>query len=137
VAMSAVSANLEAIAARTQMAVEGMHAELSAGLAQFQAGLRIDGARYVNPGRGMLTNGRARLVGWSLRATGGAVAATLHNGTDATGDVVAVLDLDPAAGRPSQTVTLTGPGISCPAGLFIAVSGPGQLVGAVHLGAVD
>ena len=135
--MGAVKANIEAAVAGTHMAVEGMRSELSAGLAQFQAGQRIDGARYVDVSRQMLSNGRVRLVGWSVRASGGAVAATLRNSVDASGDVVAVIDLDPATGQTSQTVTLTGPGVSCPAGLFIETSGAGQLVGAVHLGAVD
>lgn len=136
--MPGVRANLEAIAASTQMRVEELHAELQAGLAQFQGAQRIDGARYVDVGsrNGQLSNGRTRLVGWSVRATGAAVAATLRNG-DALGDVVAVIDLDPAAGRPSQTHTLTGPGVSCPAGLFVETSGAGVLTGAVHLGAVD
>lgn len=125
--------NLEAIAASTQMAVEGMRAELEAGLAQFQSGLRIDGDRYVPASRQMLTNGRARIVGWSLRAGAADVAATLHNGTDASGDVVAVLDLK--AGT-SSTTTLGRAGVACPAGVYLNVA-TGSLTGAVHLGAVD
>lgn len=132
--MGAVRENLEALMAGTSMRVEQMHAELQAGLAQFQAGLRIDGDRYVPASRGMLSNGSARLVGWSLRATGGAVQVTLHNGTDASGDVVAVLDLGTDS---SSTQQLGRAGVSCPAGVFIAKTGAGQLVGAVHLGAVD
>jgi hypothetical protein len=134
--MGAVRANLEAMMAGTQMRVEELHANLEAGLAQFQGAQRIDGARYVDVASrgGQLSNGRTRLVGWSVRGVG-ATSANLRHG-DALGDVVAVIDLDPGAGRPSQTHTLTGPGVSLPAGLYVELIS-GQLVGAVHLGAVD
>jgi hypothetical protein len=132
--VGAVRQNLEAIAASTQLRVEELHAELSAGLAQFQGALRIDGARYVDVASrgGQLSNGRTRLVGWSVRAGGAAASANLRHG-DALGDVVACIDLD--AGK-SATHTLTGPGVSLPAGLYVELL-TGALTGAVHLGAVD
>lgn len=132
--MGAVRQNLEAMMAGTQQRVDQLHAEFAAGLAQFQAGQRIDGDRYVPVGRAMLSNGSSRLVGWSVRAEGGDVVATLHNGTDASGDVVAVISL--AAGAVS-TPRLGKAGVSCPAGVFINVTGAGALVGSVFLGAVD
>lgn len=136
--MGAVRKNLEAAVAGTQMAVEQMHSELQAGLTQFIGGQVVDGARYVDvSSRDVAQNGRSRLVGWSLRAKGGAVAVTLRHGTNSSGDIVAVIDLDPAAGRVSQTHSLTGPGVSCPNGLFVERSGAGTIEGAVHLGAVD
>jgi hypothetical protein len=131
--VGAVRENLEALAWSTQQAVEGMRSDLEAGLTQFQGALRIDAARYVDVAsrNGQLSNGRTRLVGWSVRAVG-ATSVNLRNG-DALGDVVAVVELGDGQ---AQTVTLNGPGVSCPAGLYVELLA-GQLVGAVHLGAVD
>jgi hypothetical protein len=116
-----------------EMQLERIHAELQAGLAQFQGTGRIDGARYLPAGRPEAWNGRARLVGWSVRAEAGAVSVTLRNG-DEHGDVVAVIEL-PTAG--ADTAWFGPSGIACPDGLYIQTSGAGVLAGGVFIGAVD
>ena len=130
-----VRENVEAALLALPMRLEELHSSLQAGLAQFAGTQRIDAARYLPAGgRALATNGRARLVGWSVRARGGPVSVVLRDGVDAGGEVVAVIDV-PA--DQSQTVPLPGAGVACPNGLFIERTGAGTLEGAVWLGAVD
>ncbi len=115
---------------------ERVRSQIAAGLVETRNALRLQGARSepLNGSR-LLWGGSGRLVGWSLRATGGAVAVTLHDGRPETlGDVLAVIDL--AAGQ-SATVGLPGSGVSVTEACSAVVTGAGTVSGAVFLGAKD
>lgn len=108
-------------------------AELAASFTATLRGARIDAA-LPRPIRPNATNYGAggRLVGWSVRASGGEVILNLRDG-DAGGDVIATVDL--AAGT-SQTFSGV-PGVSFVDGLFVESVGVGVPVGAVWIGAAD
>jgi hypothetical protein len=125
--------------AQIPLAIEQNRTELATGVAQFQNGIRLQGARYQpvgasQGGRNLPWAGQGRLVGWSLRATGGAVSVDLRDSRDDAGDTIATIDL--AAGS-SQTIWLGPGGISIVEGLRVVPSGAGVLTGAVYIGAVD
>ncbi len=131
----------DAIAA-IPLALEQVRSELSAGLGEYHNGLRLQGARAVTVGAGgrdLASAGSGRLVGWSLRATGGEVVVTLRDGRDDSGDPLAVLELDGAALGPACCSTQwIGPGgVSFVEGLYLDAAGAGTLTGSVWLGAVD
>ena len=133
--MFASEEKLDALIAAIPMEFERVRSEQQAALAQFHEGQRLDGARYVaaDTRGGLMSNGRERLVGWSLRAGGSPATVNIRNGRDAiNGDIVAVIDLGIAE---SKTVFL-GVGISCPDGVFLELVG-GAVAGAVWLGVVD
>lgn len=119
------------------LALERVQAELRVGLGEFHNGLRLQGARHVAVGAGgraLASAGSGRLVGWSLRAAGGAVTVTLRDGRDASGDVLAVLELADGA---TDTQWLGPGGVSFVEGLYVETDGDGALTGAAWLGAVD
>jgi hypothetical protein len=111
--------------------------EMSAALAQSVRGQRIQGAlpRKVTPNATVYSAG-GRLVGWSVKADAGPVEIIVHDGHDASGDVIAVIDLQD---QENQTQWLGPGGISFVEGLYIECNGTGAagLVGPVYLGAVD
>lgn len=117
------------------LSLDRMRSELSVGLGEFQNGIRLRGARNIPVGTGvrqLAYAGTGRLVGWSLRATD-AITVTVHDGRDASGDTLAVLDL--AAGTDTQWF---GPGgISFVEGLYVDIDGDAELTGSVWVGAVD
>lgn len=122
---------------RIPLELDRVRSELSTGLAQFHNSQRLTGARYVPVGAGgrtLASAGAGRLVGWSVRAIGGAVSVTLRDARADDGEVLAVLEL--AAGA-SQTDWFGPGGISFVEGLRVTATGAGALEGAVWLGAVD
>lgn len=128
------SENLAAAMVAVPMELERIRAELQAGLAQTHNGRTITGARYLPAGgRERAWGGPGRLVGWSVRAAGGAVGLTLRDGFHDNADVVAVIDVP--AGE-SRTVHL-GSGVSFGEGLKLERTGAGTAEGAVFIGAVD
>ena len=129
--------DLAQVVAQIPIELERVRTELATGLQQFQNGTRLQGARYVpvgSGGRNLAWAGQGRLVGWSLRATGGAVSVDLHDSRDDSGDTIVTIDL--ATGT-SQTIWLGPGGVSLVEGLRVVPSGAGVLTGSVFIGAVD
>ncbi|MDO8107151.1 hypothetical protein Q6348_08070 [Isoptericola sp. b441] len=114
-------------------------AQLASGLRSFEGAIALRAARNVPVGAGGRTlaqNGQGRLVGWSLRATGGPVTVAIRDSTQAdNGDYLAFVEL---AAETSETVAL-GDGVSFVNGLYIVASstGAGVLQGSVWVGAVS
>ena len=123
-------ANLAAI----PLELAKVRGELASGLAEYAGAMRLTGARPVIASRPLVWGGSGRLVGWSVRATGGAVTVTLRDSRDTAGDIVAVINVADAT---SQTIALPGAGVSFGEGLNATVAGAGVLEGAYWLGAVD
>jgi hypothetical protein len=119
------------------VATEGQRTrlELASALAESVRGLRIDGAlpRVVRANASNYSAG-GRLVGWSVQATGGPVRILLHDGQDASGDVVAIVDL---ADQENQSQWMGPGGVSFVDGLYAECTGTGALTGSVWIGAVD
>lgn len=117
-------------------ALEGakLRAEMQAGLSDFQRGLRVTGAAY-RPlvANAVVYNGSRRLVGWSVRAVGGAATLTLHDGRTADDDVIATVGL--SADGATDTQWMGPAGVSFVEALYAEVTG--TLVGALWIGAVD
>jgi hypothetical protein len=109
-------------------------AQLQAGLAQFVNGNRLTASRPLQVRPGTVWNGSGRLVGWSLATDdAGPVRVILRDGREpGQGDVLAVLDVDPAA---AATTVLGVPGVSFGEALHVETSG--RLLGAVYIGGVD
>jgi hypothetical protein len=113
-------------------------AEFAAGLSEAQRGLRIEGAAYrpLPPASGVVYGGARRLVGWTVRETGGTagVSVDLYDGADPgavdPARLVATLTV-PAGGSVAHT---SAHGISFVEGLYAVVSGTGALRGAVSIG---
>jgi hypothetical protein len=109
---------------------------LEAGFSSSLRGTRLSGAlpRPVQPNASAYTAG-GRLVGWSIRATGGEVVLNLYDGPAADpARFVAAVDL-PTGGSQSQWM---GPGgISFVEGLYVESTGAGTPIGALWIGAVD
>lgn len=117
-------------------ALEGakLRAEMQAGLSDFQRGLRVTGAAYrpLLP-NAVIYNGSRRLVGWSVRAVGGAATVTFHDGRNADADAIATFAL--AADGSSDTHWFGPAGVSFVEALYVEVTG--TVTGAVWTGAVD
>lgn len=130
---------LAAIAA-LPLAFEQMSAELATGLQSFHNGVPLQAARYVPVGaaggRSLACAAAGRLVGWSLRATGGPVTVVLRDSRTEAGDAIAYVEL---ADNDSETVWLGPGGVSFVEGLYVQTvsAGAGVIQGAVWLGAVD
>jgi len=108
---------------------------LSAGFRASVRGQRVQGAlsRPVYP-NAVNYSGAGRLVGWSIRATGGEVVLNLYDGPAADPDrYIGAVDL--AAGT-SQTIAIPH-GVSIVEQLFVESTGAGTPVGALWIGAVD
>lgn len=135
--MGWVEDKLEHLSSVVALEGERTRIEMAAGLADTLRGLRIDGARYrpIVP-NAVNDNAGGRLVGWSLRADGGDVTVTLHDGYSADADTVATVAL--AAGQ-SDTVTVMPAGVSYVDALYAEVTstGAGVVAGALWIGAVD
>jgi hypothetical protein len=133
---------LEHVAATVALEGARTRSEVAAGLAETQRGQRVDGAAYrpLPAAGGVVYGGSRRLVGWTVRETGGTNPASvdLYDGGDAGA-------VDPARLVATFTVPAGGSiahhampaGVAFVDGLFAVVSGTGVLRGAVHLGAVD
>jgi hypothetical protein len=115
--------------------------ELMAGLAATDRGNRIDGARYRSLpqySNQVAWSASARLVGWSLRAVGGAAVITFYDGHDGS-DAASVIGTVGLSGDGISDTKWFGPGgISATEALYVAVTGPAtSVVGGVYIGAVD
>lgn len=113
--------------------------QLQADLAQSLGGVMLRGARPVPLGTAANSSSRptsspGRLVGWSVRETSGAAAATvrLFDGRDTSGTLLATLQL--TSGQSHQN-WLGGSGVSITDALYVDITG--QIEGSVYLGAVD
>jgi hypothetical protein len=109
--------------------------EMAAALTQSIRGQRIDGARprSISPNAVNVSAG-GRLVGWSLQATGGPVRVLLHDSPDASGDVIAIVDL---LDQENQTQWLGPSGVAFVDALYAECTGAGTPVGSTYIGAVD
>jgi hypothetical protein len=127
---------LEHFAATVALEGQRTREAFEAGLSEFVRGQRVTGAirRPIRSTPGQVYNVGGRLVGWSVRAAGGAVTVDLYDGRDTSGDVLASISL--AAGQ-SDAQTMMPAGITFADGVYADVQGAGQLVGAVWIGAVD
>lgn len=125
----------EAIAA-IPLALEEFRSEMASGLAEYHNGVRLRGSRYVSAPRSLVWGGPGRLVGWSVRAVGGAAVVNLRDGHDVGGDIIATISL--TADGAAQTITFPG-GVSFVEALFaeLPATNVGTITGAYWLGAVD
>jgi hypothetical protein len=118
--------------------VQQHSALIAAGLAQFQNGQRLRGARPLQiNGHGRLWGGAGRLVGWSIVSIGGPVTILIRDSTVAgAGDVLAVIDV---VDTESETQWFGPGGISFGEGVFLDVQAGSltTLKGSVWIGAVD
>lgn len=126
--------NLQAAILALPMELQRITSELRAGLAEFHNGTRITGARYVGVTRRLAWGGSGRLVGWSVQAVDGPVRCVLHDGRDASGDVLAIVDL---VDTESDCQWFGPGGVAFGEALYLDVTGAGTLTGSVWLGAVD
>jgi hypothetical protein len=120
--------------AEALLEVEKQTAAVALGLAQWQNGARLTGARplqVAGPSQ-RLWGGSGRLVGWSLFAANGPVTVLIRDSRVAgDGDVLAAFAL--ADGEDAQQ--WMGPtGVSFGEGLFVEKTGAGALVGSVWTG---
>lgn len=126
---------LEHFVATVALESERTRLAFAAGLSEFVRGQRVTGAiRRDLRGRGKLYTVAGALVGWSVRAVGGAVTIDLYDGHDNTGDLLASISL--AAGA-SDAQTMMPAGVTFADGIFADVQGAGTVLGAVWIGAVD
>lgn len=131
---------IAAAIAAIPLELERVRDELTEGLQQFHNGVPLQGARYVPvgaTGRTMAWGGSGRLVGWSLRATGGPVTVVIRDARNLdSGDPFAYIELTDAS---SSNLWFGPGGISFVEGLYVQQVAPGAGVvqGAVYLGAVD
>jgi hypothetical protein len=126
---------VEEIAGAVVLEGERTRSELAESFAKTMRGQRIDGAlsRPVRPNAANYS-ARGRLVGWSVQATGGPVRIVVHDGLDAGGDVIAIVDL---ADQENQTQWMGPGGVAFVDGLYAECTGTGTLTGAMWIGAVD
>lgn len=122
--------------AEALLEVEKHTAEVAVGLAQWQNGNRLTGARPLSASaHPRLYGGSGRLVGWSLFASGGPVTVLVRDSrVTGDGDVLAAFSL--VDGEDAQQWMGPG-GISFGEGIFLEKTGAGALVGSVWIGAVD
>lgn len=126
------------------MEFERVRDELAEGVIQYHNAIPLQGARVITVGtaggpglpggRTLACAAAGRLVGWSLRATGGHVTVVMRDGRDIGGDPIGYCELDDTR---SETIWLGSGGISFTDGLYVQVLGAGTAQGAVYLGAVD
>lgn len=140
--MGKIEDHFEHFAATVALESQRTREAFAAGLEGFVRGQRVTGAirRPIGSG-GQLYTVSGRLVGWSVRAAGGAATIDLYDGHDNSGDILASFTL--ADGQSDHT-TIMPSGVSFADGIYAAVTitetvagTPGQLLGAVWIGAVD
>jgi hypothetical protein len=136
--MGIISDKINAEVAEALLEVHKSTAQVAAGLAQWQNGNRLTGARPLQiNGHGRLWGGSGRLVGWSIVSIGGPVTILIRDSRAAgNGDVLAVLDV---VDTESETQWFGPGGISFGEGVFLDVQSGSlaTLKGSVWLGAVD
>lgn len=126
---------LDEIASSVSLQGERTRLAFASGMAETLKGLRIKGARPrpIIPNAVNQASG-GRLVGWSVRASGGDVTLTFRDGADVSGDPIGTAAITNGT---SSTHPLMPAGISFVSSLFVEVTGAGTPVGAVWIGAVD
>jgi len=112
--------------------VEKHTAEVAVGLAKWRNGQMLTGARALNAAdHARRWGGSGRLLGWSVKATGGAVQTLIRDGrASGDGDIIAIIDL---VDGESETIPLGPDGISFGEGLYLDKTGAGSLIGAVWI----
>jgi hypothetical protein len=133
---------IEHIAAAVALEGDRTRSAFAAGLAETQRSMRVDGAAYrpLPAAGGLVYGGSRRLVGWSVRETGGAnpVSVDLYDGVDAGAvDPTRLVATFTVAAGGSLSHHAMPAGVAFVDGLFAVVSGTGLLRGALHIGAVD
>lgn len=137
--MSILSDKIDGRLAEVLLEVQQHSAAIAAGLAQYQNGMRLNGARPMDASRHpRLWGGEGRLVGWSLYAKGGPVELLIRDSRVAgAGDPLAGINL---ATDGASSVHWLGPGgVSFGEGVYLEVQSGNftALRGSVWLGAVD
>lgn len=126
--------NLEAALLAIPLELERIRSELQAGLQETHNARPLEGARYLPAGgRGKAWSGHGRLVGWSVRAAGGAASVTLRDGDHDNADVIAVIDVPAGESRTAWF----GPGGIDFGSLNLQRAGAGTVEGSIFIGAVD
>lgn len=119
--------------------------QLQADLAASLGGVMLRGAHPVPigtapGGSNRPTSSPGRVVGWSIRETGGTSGCVmrLFDGRDTSGSLLATVQVaaSPAAASSQQT-WFGNSGISITDALYVDISGTGVLEGCLYLGAVD
>lgn len=130
-----IDEKIEQLASTVALEAALTRSELGVTFAQTLRGARLDGAlprpiraNNVNYGAG------GRLVGWSLRAVGGDVTLTLHDGQNADADPIATVVIP--AGT-SSNIGAPGSGVGFVDALYAEVVTTGSVTGALWIGAVD
>lgn len=136
--MSAVDKALEKLAERLEGAILEVRSRFQAGLTETTNALRVTGGRALplyGTASQLVSNGRGRVTGWSLRETGGTNPAVvrLRSGRDSGGELIFTITVP--AGQ-SSNVCAPAPGISYGDGVYVEVVS-GVLEGSVLVGAVD
>jgi hypothetical protein len=131
--------------AEALLEVQKHTAQVAAGLAQFNNGIRLEGARPRDASAHQrIWGGIGRLVGWSLYAKGGPVELLIRDArVSGTGDPLAGINLADGA----SSVHWLGPGgVGFGDGVYLDVQGAdatsiaasfAKLRGTIWLGAVD
>lgn len=142
--MSAAQQFVDKVAEHVSLEGARVREEFRAGLAETRNAVKVRGARLVPlyGQTGVVAGGSGRLVGWTVRETGGTAGAvlTIYSGRDATADVLGVVVL-PAGG--GQTLGLPGAGVFWEDGVSFAVTAPpgagtpGTVAGSLYVGSVD
>lgn len=115
------------------LALEGdkLRSEWQAGMTQFANGLKVAGARPLPIQRNLGWGGPGRLVGWSVKATGGPVTLLMRDShAAADGDIIAVIDL---VDTENETIWLGESGVSFGEALYLERTGAGTLIGSVWI----
>jgi hypothetical protein len=111
---------------------ERVRAQIEAGFAQSENGVRLQGAlaRTIYPNT-LAWGGQGRLLGWSARAGGADAVVTLHDGRSAEAEPLAVVTV-PA--NTTSNVTLPAGGASITEAVFASVTA-GTITGTLYLSA--
>ncbi len=138
--MSRTEERLTQLVAELPLALERAVSQAAAEVQLTHQAVPLQGARYVAVGAtgaaSLAWAGAGRLLGWSLRATGGPVTVVLRDSRALSGEALAYVELDQDA---SETIWLGPSGVSFIEGVFVQAVAPGDGViqGALYLGAAD
>jgi hypothetical protein len=136
--MGLITDKIDERIAEALLEVQKHTADVAAGLAQWNNGQRLTGARPIDASRHpRLWGGSGRLVGWSVYAKGGPVELLIRDSrVSGAGDPLAGINLVDGG----NSVHWLGPGgVSFGEGLYLEVQSGSltALKGTIWLGAVD
>lgn len=143
--MSRVEEALIQTLAAVPLEFERHRTMLETGLQRFANGMRINGSRVVQMPAGMpaagttslLWGGPCRVVGWSIRAKGGAAVVNFRDGRDTAAPFVGTVELEaPGSAGSTSNPWFGAAGATALDALSLEVES-GAVVGCVYLGAVD